>query len=157
MYDDANKIVLLEKGTKYEQMTAKFEDDKRAYAFLRIETGDELSKRAKFAFIAWIGPSVSPLKRAKVSTDKGEVKKIIQNFAAEILASEMSDIRYDDVKAKVVKAGGANYGVCRGYRRNLNATDGVYAKRMFCLSDERFGVLRVFTLVLSCLPRSGTG
>lgn len=69
------------------------------------------SKRAKFAFITWIGSNVSPLKRAKVSTDKAEVKKVVQNFAAEILASEPSDVKYEEVKAKVVKAGGANYGV----------------------------------------------
>ena len=35
-----------------------------------------MSKRAKFAFITWIGPGVSVLKKAKVSTDKAFVKKI---------------------------------------------------------------------------------
>lgn len=51
-------------------------DDERKYAYVRIETGDEMSRRAKFAFITWIGPSVSPLKKAKVSTDKAFVKQI---------------------------------------------------------------------------------
>lgn len=46
------------------------------YAYVRFETGDEMSRRAKFAFITWIGPSVSPLKKAKVSTDKAFVKKL---------------------------------------------------------------------------------
>ena len=50
----------------------------RAYGFVRIETGDELSKRAKFAFITWIGESVSGLLKGKVSTDKSVVKQIIQ-------------------------------------------------------------------------------
>ena len=35
-----------------------------------------MSRRKKFAFITWIGPSVSPLKKAKVSTDKAFVKQI---------------------------------------------------------------------------------
>ena len=35
-----------------------------------------MSRRAKFAFITWIGPSVSPLKKAKVSTDKAFVKAV---------------------------------------------------------------------------------
>ena len=43
---------------------------------MRFETGDEMSRRAKFAFITWIGSSVSPLKKAKVSTDKAFVKKL---------------------------------------------------------------------------------
>ena len=35
-----------------------------------------MSRRAKFAFITWIGPSVGALKKAKVSTDKAFVKQI---------------------------------------------------------------------------------
>ena len=50
-------------------------DDERVYAYVRFETGDEMSRRAKFAFITWIGPSVPPLKKAKVSTDKAFVKE----------------------------------------------------------------------------------
>ena len=45
-------------------------DNKRAYVYMRFETGDEMSHRAKFAFITWIGSKVDPLRRAKVSTDK---------------------------------------------------------------------------------------
>ena len=52
-------------------------DDERLFGFLRMYTGDELSKRAKFAFIAWIGQSVSALKRAKVSIDKALVKEVV--------------------------------------------------------------------------------
>ena len=40
-------------------------------------TGDEMSKRAKFAFITWIGNEVNPLKRAKISVDKAKVKESI--------------------------------------------------------------------------------
>ena len=35
-----------------------------------------MSRRAKFAFITWIGPSVGALKKAKVSTDKAFVKQV---------------------------------------------------------------------------------
>ncbi len=51
-------------------------DADRGYAYVRFETGDEMSRRAKFAFITWIGSGVSPLKRAKVSTDKAFIKAI---------------------------------------------------------------------------------
>ncbi len=50
----------------------------RLFAFTRIMTGDELSKRAKFALITWIGPQVSVLKRAKMSTDKSLLKSVVQ-------------------------------------------------------------------------------
>ena len=53
-------------------------ESNRLYFFVRVKTGDDLSVRSKFAFICWIGERVSPLKKAKMSTDKAEVKKVIQ-------------------------------------------------------------------------------
>ncbi|XP_021339758.1 coactosin-like protein, partial [Mizuhopecten yessoensis] len=85
-------------------------DDDRGFAFLRIETGDEMSKRKKFALVTFIGTNVGALKRAKVSTDKAQVKDVFKSFAIEILTNEKSDLRVDRIKAEVVKAGGANYG-----------------------------------------------
>lgn len=51
-------------------------EDDRAYCYVRFETGDEMSIRAKFAFLTWIGPSVPPLKKAAVSTDKAFIKDL---------------------------------------------------------------------------------
>ena len=43
-----------------------------------FQTGDEMSKRAKFVFVTLVGPSVSVMKKAKMSTDKALMKDIIQ-------------------------------------------------------------------------------
>ncbi len=51
-------------------------DDERAYGYVSFDTGDEMSRRRKFAFITWIGEHVRPLQKARVSTDKAFVKKI---------------------------------------------------------------------------------
>lgn len=107
---DGNMIVLDSIGTDYEEFISKFDDSERAFAFLRLLTGDELSKRAKFALIAWIGPNVSVLKKAKMSTDKAVVKEVVRNFAVEIMAEEHGDIAEDYVREQLIKAGGANYG-----------------------------------------------
>ena len=40
-------------------------------------TGDEMSKRAKFALVTWFGNEVSALKRAKIPIDKAVVKDVI--------------------------------------------------------------------------------
>ena len=55
-----------------------FTEDERLYAYYRFKTGDDMSVRAKFAFITWIGPKVTPLRKAKVSTDKAFVKQIFK-------------------------------------------------------------------------------
>ena len=43
-----------------------------------FQTGDEMSKRAKFVMVTWIGPGVSVMKKAKMSTDKALMKDICQ-------------------------------------------------------------------------------
>ena len=43
-----------------------------------FQTGDEMSKRAKFVLITWVGPDVSVMKKAKMSTDKALMKDIVQ-------------------------------------------------------------------------------
>ena len=54
-----------------------FIDTERLYGYLRMCTGDEMSKRAKFTLVTWIGNDVSALKRAKISIDKALVKDVI--------------------------------------------------------------------------------
>lgn len=39
--------------------------------------GDEMSKRKKFLFLTWIGPDVSVIQRAKMSTDKAIIKDVL--------------------------------------------------------------------------------
>ena len=51
-------------------------DDNRIYGYARFDTEDEMSRRAKFAFITWIGTEVPPLRKATVSSDKVFVKEI---------------------------------------------------------------------------------
>ena len=46
--------------------------------FSLFQTGDEMSKRAKFVMVTCIGPGVSVMKKAKMSTDKALMKDICQ-------------------------------------------------------------------------------
>lgn len=105
-----NKICLDSKGTDFEELISKFGDSDRAYAFLRIVTGDELSKRMKFVLIVWVGPNVTAIKKAKMSTDKASVKKIFTSFANEMMFEDISDVTLEYIKEETMKAGGANYG-----------------------------------------------
>lgn len=108
-YED-NSIVVGGTGVEHSELVERFTDDDRLFAFLRVVTGDELSKRAKFVFLTWSGANVSPLKRAKMATDKRNVQNIIQNFAVELQPSELEELKEDFIRDAVMKAGGANYG-----------------------------------------------
>eukprot|EP01122_Echinamoeba_exundans_P006045 TRINITY_DN162_c0_g1_i2.p1 TRINITY_DN162_c0_g1~~TRINITY_DN162_c0_g1_i2.p1 ORF type:complete len:153 (-),score=47.02 TRINITY_DN162_c0_g1_i2:229-624(-) len=79
-YDDSGKkIVVAGTGSDgYSGLIGHFQPEERAYAFYRVQTGDDLSTRAKFVFIAWVGEKVSPLKKARVSTDKAVVKEVVR-------------------------------------------------------------------------------
>ncbi|KAK3586525.1 hypothetical protein CHS0354_035061 [Potamilus streckersoni] len=107
---EGDKISLESRGVDMDEFRSHFTDDQRVFGFVRMYTGDELSRRAKFALISWVGHDVGALKRAKMSTDKAAVKDVIKNFAAEYLASEKSELSDDYIRDILIKAGGANYG-----------------------------------------------
>jgi len=107
---DGNSIILSATGDEFDDFKSRFTDEERLFGFLRMTTGDEKSKRAKFVLVTWIGSEVNPLKRAKVSTDKSVVKSVIKSFALEIQTSDLSELDEAHITQLLVKAGGANYG-----------------------------------------------
>ncbi|XP_017321051.1 coactosin-like protein [Ictalurus punctatus] len=106
---DGPTIVPAGHGTDYEEFKSQCTDDARLFGFVRITTGDAMSKRAKFTLITWIGENVSGLQRAKISTDKTLVKDVCQNFAKEFMVSDIRELEEDYIRNELKKAGGANY------------------------------------------------
>lgn len=112
-YDESNNLALDSTGEDFDELKSKFGEDERVYAFLRVQTGDEMSKRMKFALLIWVGPKVSPMKKAKMSTEKAFVKQVILNFAVELLFDDLHEVREDKIREELIRAGGANYGTGR--------------------------------------------
>jgi len=109
-YEGNAKIVLQGAGSDgFGGLRALLSDDQAQFAYLRVTSGDEESKRAKFCFISWCGENVSALKKAKMSVHKASVKEIVRNFAVEIHATTKEELREGDLMAKIKKAGGADY------------------------------------------------
>ncbi|XP_023675512.1 coactosin-like protein [Paramormyrops kingsleyae] len=106
---DGSMIVPGGHGSDYSEFKQQCTDDVRLFGFVRITTGDAMSKRAKFTLITWIGENVSGLQRAKISTDKTLVKEVIQNFAKEFMVSDPRELEEDYLREELKKAGGANY------------------------------------------------
>eukprot|EP01108_Squamamoeba_japonica_P001132 TRINITY_DN144_c0_g1_i1.p1 TRINITY_DN144_c0_g1~~TRINITY_DN144_c0_g1_i1.p1 ORF type:complete len:143 (-),score=61.94 TRINITY_DN144_c0_g1_i1:149-577(-) len=109
-YEGKQKIVLATTGTGgLAELGENFAEDEAAFAFLRITTGDEESKRAKFVLVSWCGEKVGALARAKMSVHKASVKEICRDFAVEKHYTEKSELNDEELSAEVQKAGGANY------------------------------------------------
>lgn len=107
---EANQICCKAVGTDFEDFRALFVDDERAFGFIRVSSGDEISKRTKFLFVTWLGPNVGTMKRARLSSDKALIKEIIVNFAVELQIESPDELNLDFFRESVSKAGGANYG-----------------------------------------------
>ncbi|CAH0696445.1 unnamed protein product [Spodoptera exigua] len=107
---DGARIVCSARGSDFTEFRTQFSDDDRAFGYLRLQMGDEMSKRKKFLFVTWVGPNVSVINRAKMSTDKAIIKDIISNFAVELQLENQSEIDIDQFKDALNRAGGANYG-----------------------------------------------
>lgn len=74
---DSTEIICAAKGIGFDDFQQQFMDDERAFGYIRIAMGDEMSKRSKFLFLTWIGCDVGVMQRAKMSTDKSLMKEVI--------------------------------------------------------------------------------
>jgi len=79
------------------------------FVYMRFQTGDAESKRAKFVLFSFCGPRAPIMRKAKMSVHKADVKQIFASSALEIHATEASDFDEAAVRASLVRAGGANY------------------------------------------------
>ena len=107
---DGSQVMVAAKGQTFDDFKSQFGDDERAFAYIRLQTGDEMSKRSKFLMVTWVGTGVSPIKKAKMSTDKALVKEILADFSVELTLESAHELDHEAFLTELIKAGGANYG-----------------------------------------------
>ena len=92
-----------------DELKEGFVEDEPMFAYLRITTGDEDSIRQKFCLISWCGTKVKALKKARMSVHKASFKEVFREYAVEMHYTEQSEVNYDELRARVIASGGANY------------------------------------------------
>ncbi|KAF9796411.1 hypothetical protein SFRURICE_000451 [Spodoptera frugiperda] len=107
---DGARIVCSARGSDFTEFRTQFSDDDRAFGYLRLQMGDEMSKRKKFLFVTWVGPNVSVINRAKILAQVAKPLTGSLNFAVELQLENQSEIDIDQFKDALNRAGGANYG-----------------------------------------------
>lgn len=110
-YEEKNPkkpIVLSGKGADgLKGILPLLESDVVAYALLRVmDVVDEIST-VKFVFITWVGESVKPMTKGKISTHKSTVEKAFHPAHVTIYATSSGDLSEEDIMSKVQNASGS--------------------------------------------------
>ncbi|KAG8418996.1 hypothetical protein J3459_011856 [Metarhizium acridum] len=111
-----NKLSLSRTGTGgIAELAASLDDAQVQYGYARVEyANDAESTRVKFVLIVWIGENTKVMRKARVSVESGDVKRILSHHSIAITASDRSELEEKDVVARLRKAGGADYNGGRG-------------------------------------------
>ncbi|KAF5138050.1 Coactosin [Metarhizium anisopliae] len=111
-----NKLSLSKTGTGgIAELAASLDDAQVQYGYVRVQyANDAESTRVKFVLVVWIGENTKVMRKARVSVESGDVKRILSHHSIAITASDRSELEERDVVAKLRKAGGADYNGGRG-------------------------------------------
>ncbi|KAK2601981.1 hypothetical protein QQS21_004494 [Conoideocrella luteorostrata] len=111
-----NTLALSRKGTGgIAEMAAALDDSEVQYGYVRVEyANDKESTRVKFVLVVWIGESTKVMRKARVSVESGDVKRVLSHHSIAITASDRSELEEKDMVTRLRKAGGADYNGGRG-------------------------------------------
>jgi hypothetical protein len=105
------KWALVGKGSGgLEELKSKITPEFLGFGYLRVVSGDELSKRPKFVFIKYLSKGLKMTVKAQLNVTRGDVEKVLSQINVAVEAETLDELTEDDILQKVQKAGGAHYG-----------------------------------------------
>ncbi|KAI0020306.1 actin depolymerizing protein [Xylariomycetidae sp. FL0641] len=97
------------------ELSSKLDDDSAQYAYVRVEyANDTESRRVKFVLVVWIGENTKVMRKARVSIESGNVKRVLAHHSISVDARDRADLEEKELVARLRKAGGADYNGGRG-------------------------------------------
>lgn len=111
-----NKLSLTKTGTGgLSELVSELDDGQVQYGYVRVEyANDKESTRVKFALIVWIGDNTKVMRKARVSIESGDVKRVLSHHSVAVTTSDRSELDEKDLVTRLRKAGGADYNGGRG-------------------------------------------
>ncbi|KAI0424426.1 hypothetical protein F5Y09DRAFT_335773 [Xylaria sp. FL1042] len=97
------------------ELAAQLDDAQAQYGYVRVEyANDTESKRVKFALVVWIGANTKVMRKARVSFEAGNVKKVLSHHSIQVDARDRGDLDEGEIVTRLRRAGGADYNGGRG-------------------------------------------
>ncbi|KAH8176627.1 cofilin/tropomyosin-type actin-binding protein [Sarocladium implicatum] len=111
-----NKLTLTSTGTGgMSELAASLDDAQVQYGYVRVEyANDKESKRVKFVLVVWIGENTKVMRKARVSVESGDVKKVLSHHSIAVTAGDKAELDEEDIVKRLRKVGGADYNGGRG-------------------------------------------
>jgi len=118
--DKAMPLVIVGSGTGgVAELASKLQPDGAYYGFVRTSENIDKTVAVKFCFITFIGESVSPLKKGKITTLKGTITEAFEPFHCELMgastAEEVTDAAIERLLSSI--AGNVMDAVSDGHMR----------------------------------------
>jgi hypothetical protein len=105
------KWALVGKGSGgLEELKTKITPEFLGFGYLRVISGDELSKRPKFVFIKYLAKGLKMTVKAQLNVTRGDVEKVLSQINVAVEAETLDELTEADILDRVQKAGGAHYG-----------------------------------------------
>ncbi|KAG5954752.1 hypothetical protein E4U58_007488 [Claviceps cyperi] len=111
-----NKLALSNTGTGgISELASALDDAEVQYGYVRVDyANDKESTRVKFVLVVWIGENTKVMRKARVSVESGDVKRILAHHSIAVTASDRAELDEKDVVTRLRKVGGADYNGGRG-------------------------------------------
>jgi len=104
---NTNKVVLVGTGDQgLEQLISHLEDDKILYGFYRTTDTVDNTVAVKFVLIIWVGEKVAIIRKARITTHKGEITAFVGQYHVDCNCSNLNEINDDIVTDLVRRASG---------------------------------------------------
>ncbi|KZT60900.1 actin depolymerizing protein [Calocera cornea HHB12733] len=109
--DRSDKLLLKATGTGgLAELADALDDGQAQFAYVRVSySNDKQSTRSKFVLVTWIGPATRVMRKAKVSVQAADVKRVLPAYSIDVPAHERRDLDEEPIVVKLRKAGGASY------------------------------------------------
>ena len=95
-----------------DEFVGKLREDQVQYGGFVVygvdERGNVTSRREKFITVSWVGGSVGVMAKARVTSQRGEIKGYFTGSHLDYQISDVDDLSEDDIVKKLLQSGGAH-------------------------------------------------